>query len=129
MADIEPSGHPIIRTVAMPADLNPSGDVFGGWLVSQMDVAGAVAAAQRARGRVVTVAIDAMVFHQPMRVGDLLSCYGELVRVGRTSVTYRVEAWARRRTEPSGVKITEGRFTYVAIGPDGRSVAVPPEGT
>jgi acyl-CoA thioesterase YciA len=129
MAEIEPTGQPTIRAVAMPHDLNPSGDVFGGWLVSQMDIAGGVAAGLRAEGRVATVAIDAMHFHKPMKLGDLVSCYCELEKVGRTSLAYRIEAWARRRSGGPGEKITEGRFTYVAIGPDGRPRPVPPEGS
>ena len=127
MADIEPMGQPTIRTVAMPHDLNANGDVFGGWLLAQMDLAGGIAAGLRAEGRVVTVAIDAMHFHKPMKLGDLLSCYCELEKIGRTSLTYKVEAWARRRIGGPGEKITEGRFTYVAVGPDGRPRPVPPD--
>ncbi len=125
MSEAEPSSAPTIRTVAMPADLNPAGDVFGGWLVSQMDLAGGIAAALRAEGRTVTVAIDAMTFHRPLHLGDVLSCYAELLRVGRTSLTYRIEAWSRRRAGGESVKITEGRFTYVAVGPDGKPRPVP----
>lgn len=127
MNESEPTGDPTIRTLAMPADLNPSGDVFGGWLVSQMDIAGGVAAAMRAQGRTVTVAIDAMVFHRPMHLGDLLSCYCTLTRVGHTSLAYRIEAWARRRATGHSEKITEGQFTYVALGSDGRPRPVPAE--
>jgi acyl-CoA thioesterase YciA len=109
----------------MPADLNAAGDVFGGWLLSQMDLAGGIAAGQRAGGRVVTVAIDAMHFHRPMKLGDILSCYCLLEKTGRTSLAYRVEAWARGRAGGPREKITEGRFTYVSIGPDGRPRPVP----
>jgi acyl-CoA thioesterase YciA len=125
MANEQPAGEPTIRTVAMPADLNAAGDVFGGWLLSYMDLAGGSAAGQRAGGRVVTVAIDAMHFHKPMKVGDVLSCYCLLEKTGNTSLTYRVEAWARRRTGGHSEKITEGRFTYVSIGDDGRPRPVP----
>jgi len=125
MADQEPTIDPTIRTVAMPADLNAAGDVFGGWLLSQMDLAGGSAAGQRAEGRVVTVAIDAMHFHRPMKLGDVLSCYCFLEKIGRTSLTYRIEAWAHRRVSSPSEKITEGRFTYVSIGPDGKSRPVP----
>jgi len=125
MADEQPTSEATIRTVAMPADLNAAGDVFGGWLLSQMDLAGGSAAGQRAGGRVVTVAIDAMHFHKPMKLGDVLSCYCLLEKTGRTSLTYRVEAWARRRTGGSSEKITEGRFTYVSVDAEGRPRAVP----
>lgn len=128
MADSEPTGQPTVRTVAMPADLNAAGDVFGGWLMSQMDIAGGIAAAHRAEGRVVTVAVDAMQFHRPMKVGDILSCYCEIEKIGRTSLAYRIEAWARSRVGGPGTKITAGRFTYVAVGPDGRPRTVPPSG-
>lgn len=128
MDENEPSRDPTIRTIAMPADLNGAGDVFGGWLLSQMDLAGGIAAGQRAGGRVVTVAIDAMHFHKPMKLGDVLSCYCLLEKTGRTSLTYKVEAWARRRTGGSSQKITEGRFTYVSIGADGNPHPVPAVG-
>lgn len=112
-----PRGDLQIRTVAMPADTNPNGDIFGGWVLSQMDVAGGTAAAQRAGGRVATVAVDAMKFHLPVRVGDVLCCYADTIRVGRTSMTIRIEAWAIRRDTPRGSRqlVTEGTFTYVAI--------------
>jgi acyl-CoA thioesterase YciA len=106
---------PTIRTVAMPGDTNPAGDIFGGWLLSQMDVGGAVLAIERARGRVATIAVDGMTFERPVYVGDLVSVYAELVRVGRTSLTILVEAWARRNRDGDEVKVTAGRFTYVAI--------------
>lgn len=125
MSDTEPTDQPTVRTVAMPADLNAAGDVFGGWLLAQMDIAGGVAAAHRAEGRVVTVAIDAMQFHSPMKVGDILSCYCAIEKIGRTSLAYRIEAWARARVGGPGRKITAGRFTYVAVGPDGRPRPVP----
>jgi len=115
----EPRGNIEIRTLAMPADTNPSGDVFGGWLMSQMDVAGGVAADKRAKGRVATVAVTAMTFHRPVFVGDLVSFYVEIIKTGRTSITTRVEAWVLRRSEDGRqIKVTEGTFTYVAMGAD-----------
>ncbi len=123
----QPRGELAIRTVAMPADANASGDIFGGWLLSHMDLAGGVEAQGRAKGRVATVAIDAMAFHRPVFVGDVLCAYAELKRVGRTSLTYRIEAWVLRRGGDR-VKVTEGVFTYVAIGEDRRPRPVPPEG-
>ncbi|MBL8700422.1 MAG: acyl-CoA thioesterase [Alphaproteobacteria bacterium] len=108
----------------MPADTNPNGDIFGGWLLSQMDLAGGNLAGQRARGRVATVAITAMTFHLPVFVGDEVSCHCEIARIGRTSITIHVETWVRRRDGGEVVKVTEGTFTYVAIGIDRRPRAV-----
>ena len=108
---------PALRTFAMPADTNPSGDIFGGWLMGQMDVAGAVVAMRKAGGRVATVAAEAMTFHKPVFVGDEVSCFAEIEKVGRTSIRVRVETWTRRPVGPAQ-KVTEGVFTYVAIGPD-----------
>lgn len=118
---------PAIRTTAMPADTNPSGDIFGGWLLAQMDIAGGNVAAYRARGRVATVGIEAMTFHQPVLVGDEVSCYAVIQRVGRTSVRIRVTTWVRRGFCSEPIKVTEGVFTYVAIGPDRRPRVVPSE--
>ncbi len=120
-------GEPALRAIAMPADTNAAGDIFGGWLLSQMDLAGGTRAHHRARGRVATVAIDAMVFHKPVRVGDEVSCYAEIKRVGRTSITICVETWTRPIAGGPQTKVTEGVFTYVALGPDGRPRPVPPE--
>src|SRR5438309_5815357 len=92
----KPKGELVIRTIAMPADTNPNGDIFGGWLVAQMDLAGGNVASGRAQGRVVTVAIDHLVFHKPVFVGDEVSCYVEIIRTGRTSITLKTEAWVRR---------------------------------
>lgn len=117
---------PLVRVIAMPADANPNGDIFGGWLLSQMDLAGGSLAAQRARGRCATVAVDGMVFHEPVFVGDEVSCYGELVRTGRTSMTVRIEAWRRHLPSDEVRKVTEAVFTYVAIGEDRRPRALPP---
>ncbi len=112
--------EPALRTVAMPADANPNGDIFGGWLMAQMDIAGAVAAVRRARGRVATVAVTSMSFHRPVLVGDLVTCYAEIKRTGHTSMTVCVESWVERRAGGAIEKVTEGTFTYVAIGEDGR---------
>ncbi len=119
--------QPAVRTLAMPADTNPSGDIFGGWLMAQMDVAGGIVAGQRAQGRVATVAVDGMEFHQPVFVGDLVTCYAEIARVGRTSITVRVETIVRRRRFGETVKVTQGAFTYVAIDDNGRPRPVPKE--
>jgi acyl-CoA thioesterase YciA len=119
-------GEPALRAIAMPADTNSSGDIFGGWLLSQMDLAGGTTAHHRGRGRVVTVSIDAMVFHKPVHVGDEVSCYTEIKRVGRTSITICVETWRRPSEGGPQTKVTEGVFTYVAIGADGRPRSVGP---
>jgi len=117
---------PLVRVIAMPADANPNGDIFGGWLLAQMDLAGGSLATQRARGRCATVAVDGMVFHEPVFVGDEVSCYGELVRTGRTSMTVRIEAWRRHLPSDEVRKVTEAIFTYVAIGEDRRPRPLPP---
>ena len=110
----------------MPRDANPGGDIFGGWILSQMDVAGAVVAGVRAAGRVATVGIEAMSFHMPVRVGDVVSCYAAVTKLGATSITVHVEVWARRRTEDVSVKVTEGVFTYVALDAAGGKRSLPP---
>ena len=111
---------PAVRTLAMPADANASGDIFGGWLLSQMDIAGGIAAHDLARGRVATVAVEAMEFNLPVYVGDLVSCYAEVTRVGRTSITVHVETEAKRRDTGETIKVTEGIFVYVALDENGR---------
>jgi acyl-CoA thioesterase YciA len=116
----EPQGTLTIRTLAMPADTNPAGDIFGGWVMSQMDIAGAIAAIERAKGRVVTVAVEAMTFISPVKVGDILCVYTSIERLGRTSITVSIEAWARRNRLDDRVKVTDGRFVYVALGEDGK---------
>jgi acyl-CoA thioesterase YciA len=118
--------EPALRAIAMPADANPNGDIFGGWLLSQMDLAGGTMAVRRAQGRVATVAITGMTFHLPVFIGDEVSCYVEIVKIGTTSITVRIESWARRGLSGERVKVTEGIFTYVAIGPDRRPRPVPP---
>jgi len=110
-----PAVEPAIKAVAMPADTNPRGDIFGGWLLSQMDIAGGIVAGEAAQGRIATVAIDAMTFRQPVLVGDVISVYGLVERIGRTSIRVRVEAWARRYLTAQDDLVTEGVFTYVAI--------------
>jgi acyl-CoA thioesterase YciA len=111
---------PAIRVVAMPADANAYGDIFGGWLLSVMDSAAGLTAARRSKGRAVTVAMDGMVFHQPVKVGDEVTAYAEVERVGRTSMTIAVEAWRRERHLEDSIKVTEAKFTFVAIDDDGR---------
>ncbi|MEK9660582.1 MAG: acyl-CoA thioesterase [Alphaproteobacteria bacterium] len=120
-----PTGTLCLQTAAMPADTNPNGDIFGGWLMAQMDIAGGIAARPRAGGRIVTIAVDAMVFHKPVHVGDVVCVYADLERVGRTSLAYRIEAWVIRRDSLARDKVTEGRFTYVAIDDSGRPRPVP----
>jgi acyl-CoA thioesterase YciA len=123
--DVPPTIEPAIRTVAMPADANAHGDIFGGWVLAQMDLAGGGVAAQRAGGRVATVAVTAMTFHRPVLVGDEVSCYGKVVKVGRSSIAVHVEVWVRRDVTSSRIKVTEGLFTYVALGTDRRPRPVP----
>lgn len=116
---------PALRTIAMPADANPNGDIFGGWVLSQMDMAGGVVAAKRAKGRVATIGIEAMKFHRPVMIGDEVSCYAVVERVGNTSIRIRVETWASRWQAAEPIKVTEGVFTYVAMGDDRRPRPVP----
>jgi acyl-CoA thioesterase YciA len=116
---------PHLRTVAMPRDTNPSGDIFGGWTLSQMDLAGGTFAAQVSGGRVATVSIQAMEFLRPVAVGDEVSCYCTLVKSGETSVTIMIETWAKARGTQKGEKVTEGTFTFVAIDENGKPRALP----
>jgi acyl-CoA thioesterase YciA len=122
-----PQAEPALRAIAMPADANPYGDIFGGWLLSQMDLAGGAVARRHAKGRTVTVAITAMTFHRPVFVGDEVSCYAEIIKVGKTSITVKVESWVRRGIGDEHIAVTEGIFTYVAVGEDRRPRPVPPE--
>ena len=122
--DIE-RGEPAVRTLAMPADTNPSGDIFGGWVIAQMDLAAGIVAARRAQGRVATVALDGLSFHRPVYVGDLVSCHADVVKVGRTSMTIKVETYVIRARTMEEVKVTEGHFTMVAIDAEGRPRPVP----
>ena len=110
-----PTEEPVLRAIAMPADTNPEGDIFGGWLVSQMDLAAATVAFRRARGRCATVAIDKMSFLSPVFVGDEVSLFARPLKVGRTSISVSVEAWRRRRDGHEAFKVTQGTFTFVAI--------------
>ena len=121
----EPRGELTLRTVTMPADVNVNGDIFGGWVLAQMDIASGIIAANRAQGRVTTVAVDAMKFIKPVQVGDILCVYAWIDRVGRTSMGIGLEAWALRRLGGERVKVTEGVFTYVAIDQEGRPRPVP----
>jgi acyl-CoA thioesterase YciA len=116
-----------IRTIAMPADANPFGHIFGGWLMAQMDLAGGTTASFRAKGRCATVAVEAMKFHKPVFIGDEVTCYTEIVRVGRTSITVRIEAWVRRKVGGAPERVTEGLFTFVAVDDVGQPRPVPSE--
>ena len=115
-----PCGELSLRTLAMPADTNQNGDIFGGWLLSQMDIGGSIFAYKTAQSRTVTVAIEAMNFRKPVFVGDLVSVHATLVRIGRTSVTVHLEAWVLRRKEMQSILVTDGNFTYVSIDDHGR---------
>ena len=123
-----PDRDPTLRVVPLPADVNQNGDIFGGWVMSWVDIAGGVLAAQRARGRVATVAVNSFVFKQPVLIGDVVSFYGEIVRVGRTSITVDVEVYAQRNPKDVVlIRVTEASLTYVAVGTDRRPRPVPPE--
>src|ERR1700758_2569947 len=124
VAESEPCGDLCIRTLAMPADTNQNGDIFGGWLLAQMDVGGGVFASKIAKSRTVTVAIEAMNFRKPVFVGDVVSVHANLVRVGKTSITVRLEAWVTRRKETQSILVTDGNFTYVSIDEQGRPQAI-----
>ncbi|MBI5179505.1 MAG: acyl-CoA thioesterase [Nitrospinae bacterium] len=122
-----PDRHPTLRLLAMPADANASGDIFGGWIMSQVDIAGAIEAMRRTKGRVVTVAVTEFTFKKPVFVGDLVSCYGEVVKTGRTSITVDVAVFAERDRHPSNcVKVTEAKVVYVAVDEDRNPRPVPP---
>jgi acyl-CoA thioesterase YciA len=124
VAESEPCGDLCIRTLAMPADTNQNGDIFGGWLLAQMDVGGGVFASKIAKSRTVTVAIEAMNFRKPVYVGDLVSVHANLVRIGRTSITVHLEAWVLRRKEVQSILVTDGNFTYVSIDDSGHPQGV-----
>jgi acyl-CoA thioesterase YciA len=119
--------QPAIRTIAMPADTNPSGDIFGGWLMGLMDLAAASAAVKRTHSRVATVAVESMAFLAPVRVGDEISIFSEIVRIGRTSIVVEVETWRRTRDSDDAVQVTKARFTCVALDANGRPQPVLPE--
>ncbi|WMS41904.1 acyl-CoA thioesterase [Acuticoccus sp. MNP-M23] len=118
--DLRPKGPPTIRVIAMPADTNPAGDIFGGWLMSQMDLAAGTVAARRSRGRSSTIAVDGMKLHRPVRIGDEVSLYAEIEKVGRSSMRIHVEAWRRERHAEDTELVTEATFTFVALDGDGR---------
>jgi len=120
----QPQGELVIQTIAMPKDTNRDGDIFGGWLVSQMDLGSAILAGKVAKSRVVTVAIEGMSFLNPVRVGDTVACYAWVEKIGRTSMKICVDVWVTRYRPGARVKVTNGVFTYVALGPDGKPVRV-----
>ncbi|GLT23551.1 MAG: acyl-CoA thioesterase [Zoogloea sp.] len=125
---LPPGQMPVLRVMPMPADLNPSGDVFGGWIMAQVDIAGAVPAIKRARGRVATIAVNSFLFKQPVSVGDIVSFYAEIIKVGRSSITVDVAVYAERNPEhPIVVKVTEAVLTYVAVDKNGQKREIPPE--
>jgi acyl-CoA thioesterase YciA len=123
--DEAPRGELTVRVVAMPSDTNANGDIFGGWVLSQMDSAGGICAVERAQGRVVTLKVEAMTFHRPVRVGDVLCVYTELESIGRTSMRVHIEAWSKRFLTHVREKVTDATFVFVAIGDDGRPRPVP----
>lgn len=125
----ETKGRMTTRVMAMPADTNPAGDIFGGWVLSQMDIAAGICASRRAQSRVVTVSLEAMSFIRPVRVGDILGVYTEIEEVGTTSVVVHVEAWVRRDRIGNREKVTDGKFKFVALDNDGKSKPLPPEET
>lgn len=120
LAPTEPQGELSIRTLAMPADTNQSGDIFGGWLLSQMDLAGSIYAYKTTQSRNVTVAIEAMTFRKPVYVGDVVSVYATTVRIGRTSMTVHLEAWVQRHNEARLILVTDGNYTYVSVDDHGK---------
>jgi acyl-CoA thioesterase YciA len=122
-----PRGELTVRLAAMPRDTNANGDIFGGWVISQMDQAGGIRAAEKAQGRVVTIAIEAMTFIRPVKVGDVLSVYTAVDHIGRTSLKIHIEAWAQRFRTHHREKVTDATFTFVAIGSNGRPRPVVPE--
>jgi acyl-CoA thioesterase YciA len=126
--DGPPRGQLTVRISAMPADTNANGDIFGGWVMARMDQAGGIAGVERARGRVVTIAVEAMTFIRPVRVGDVLEVYTDVFHVGRTSMRIHVEAWAQRFRTTDREKVTEATFAFVAIDEEGRPRPVPPAG-
>jgi len=120
-----PAVEPVLRVAPMPSDCNANGDIFGGWVLSQMDIAGGTVASRRAKGRVVTVAVESMTFHKPIKVGDIVSFYASVVRVGRTSIAVGIDTFVARRLNPEPIKVTEGVYTFVAIDDQGRPRIVP----
>jgi len=128
MTNTPPEGvEPVIRTVAMPADTNPSGDIFGGWLMAQMDLAAGTVAARVARGRAATIAVDEIKFLKPVKVGDEVTLYGKLLKVGSSSMKIEVIAWRRQRYGEYSEQVTSANFTFVALDADGRPRPVAPD--
>lgn len=125
---MKPNGQLTLRTLAMPADANAAGDIFGGWVMAQMDLACGISGAERARGRIVTAAVNAMSFEKPMKVGDTLEIYTSVARVGRTSMVLDVEAWAQRYLTDRREKVTQASFVMVALDEDGRPKPIPASG-
>jgi len=123
-SDQPPNGNPTIRAIAMPADTNPAGDIFGGWLMSQMDLAAGAVATYTSGGRSATIAVDGMIFHRPVKVGDEVSLYASLTKVGKTSMTIHVGAWRRPRETRASEKVTEANFVFVALDDAGKPVPV-----
>jgi len=124
-----PTGEPVLRTLAMPADTNPHGDIFGGWIMAQMDIAGGILAKEIARSRVVTVAVDTIKFLKPVHVGDVVCCYGKLLKIGNTSISINLEIWVKqgqrvKSGKNSILKVTQAAFTYVAVDSEGRKQPV-----
>ena len=119
-----PRGELVIRTIAMPADTNPNGDIFGGWIMSQMDLGSGIIAAKTAQARVVTVAMEGMSFLEPVRVGDTVACYAWVEKIGRTSMTIPVEVWVQRYMSGEEVRVTQGVFIYVAVDAEGKPIPV-----
>lgn len=115
---------PAIKVIAMPKDANPDGDIFGGWVISMMDLAGAIVARDVSKNRVVTVAVNNMSFHLPVYIGDCVECYGEVVHVGNTSIRVKVETWVERRNDRKREKVTEGEFVFVALGKDRKPIKI-----
>lgn len=129
-AHVEPVGQLLLRTLAMPADTNANGDIFGGWIMSQMDIAGSILSKEIADGRTVTIAVDAMKFLKPVKVGDVVCCYGEILRIGNTSMTLHLEVWVKPvlrdiDSPETRFKVTEANFTFVAVDSNGKKRAVP----
>lgn len=125
MTDHGPHGELTLQTIAMPADTNSNGDIFGGWIMSQMDLGSSVMARLRARGRVATVAVEAMTFHRPVHVGDVVSIHAQMIREGTTSMTIDVEVWVRRQPSGEHSRVTEAKFVFVAVDSDGVKRALP----
>lgn len=124
----QPQGNLLLRTQTMPADTNANGDIFGGWVMSQMDIAGGILAKEISGGRVVTIAVEGMKFIEPIQVGDIFCCYGEVEKIGNTSITLKLEVWVKPILHPGGVeryKVTEARFVYVAIDDDHKKRQIP----